>query len=100
MLIKILRNDFYLNMYASDNPPYEENCDSVCGFNLFSENGVYVDGGEFDYNSNEIKTDDELAKALIKWYFNAESSYEFIAETDDCSYEDFDELLEENDIKL
>ncbi len=99
MLLK-LENNYYLNMYASDNSPYEDNCDSVCGFNLFDDNRIYDDGGEFDYNSDEIKTNDELIKALIKWYFNEDLSYEFVAETDDCSYEDFDELLEENDIKL
>lgn len=99
MLIK-LENGYYINMYNSDNPPYAEGCDSVCGFDLFDENKNYEDGGEFDYNSDEITTNDELAKALIKWYFNEDIAYEFIAETDDCSYEDFDELLEENDITL
>lgn len=100
MLIK-LENNYYMNIYNSSNFPYDYNCDSVCGFDLFDDNHLYEDGGEFEYSSHEIKNDDDLIKALVKWYFNNKSlSYNFIANTDDCSYEDFEELLEENNIKL
>jgi hypothetical protein len=99
MLVK-LENGMYLHTYASDNDAYGANCDSVCGYCLFNKERSYADGGEFDYNSDEIKTDEELLKALIEFHFNTDLSYTFIADTDDVCYEDFDELLEDNGIEL
>ena len=99
MLVK-LDNGMYLHTYDSDNRPFEENCDCVCGFCLFNADYTYEDGGEFDFNSEEIITEEDLLKALIKWYFDKDLSYTFIANTIDMCYEDFNELLEDNEIEL
>lgn len=99
MLVK-LENGMYLHTYDSDNDVYGENCDSVCGYCLFDEDRSYADGGEFDYNSDEIKIDEDLLKALIEFHFGMDLSYTFIADTDDVGYEDFEELLEDNGIEL
>ena len=63
MLVK-LENGMYLHTYDSDNRPFEENCDCVCGFCLFNADYTYEDGGEFDFNSEEIITEENLLKKL------------------------------------
>lgn len=99
MLVK-LENEMWLHTYNSDNRPFEENCDSVLGFCLFNKDYSYEDGGEFDFNSKELLNDEDLLKALIQWYFEKDLDYTFVANTCDCCYEDFNELLEDNDIEL
>ena len=94
MLLK-LSNGQILQCYQSDNPAYGEGCDSVEGYCLFNADGSYEDGGEFDFDSNQIKTYEELYNKLIATMINPNLTYEVVAPTSDCQYEDFKELLEE-----
>ena len=94
MLLK-LSNGQILQVYDSDNEAYGEGCDSVEGYCLFNEDGSYADGGEFDFNSNEITTNEELYNKLIETMIDPNLTYERVANTSDCQYEDFEELLVE-----
>ncbi len=93
MLLK-LKNEMVLQCYQSDNPPYTEGCDSVEGYCLFNTDGSYNDGGELDYNS-EMITEEGILEAVIEMATGECMNYKIIANTSDCQYEDFDELLEE-----
>ena len=94
MLLK-LENGMILQCYDSDNPPCSDGCDSVEGYCLFNADGTCNDGGEFDYNSDEIKTEDALLNELVEFATDKKMKFTVLANTSDCYYEDFDELLEE-----
>lgn len=91
MLLK-LDNGMILQCYSSDNPPYEDNCDSVEGYCLFNANGTFNDGGELDYNSEEVNTEQELYTRVIDIALG-KLDYIVLANTSDCYYENFEELL-------
>lgn len=94
MLLK-LENGMVLQCYDSDNPPCSDDCDCVEGYCLFNADGTYNDGGEFDFNSSKIKTEKTLFNHLIEFAVDKKMKFTILANTSDCAYEDFNELLEE-----
>ena len=94
-MLLLLENGIILQCYDSDNPAYGENCDSVEGYCMFKADGSYDEGGEFDFNSEEIKNETTLFNQLIKFATGQKLKYKVLANTSDCAYEDFNELLEE-----
>ena len=94
-----LENGMLMQCYDSDNCLYEDGNNSCIGYCLFNEDGSYEDGGEFDYNSDDYLTEDEVLKYVIDFATGETMDFTVIADTSDCSYETFDELLEELDPK-
>jgi hypothetical protein len=94
-MLLMLENGMIIQCYDSDNCLFEGDTDSCEGYCLFSEDGTYVDGGELDFNSNKIKTEEALYEDLIKFATGQKLSYIVLANTSDCCYEKFEELLEE-----
>ena len=94
MLLK-LENGMIMQCYDSDNCLFENDTDSCEGYCLFSEDGTYIDGGELDFNSDKIKTEKALYKELIEFATDQKLNYIILANTSDCYYETFEELLEE-----
>jgi hypothetical protein len=94
-MLLMLENGMIIQCYDSDNCLFEGDTDSCEGYCLFSENGAYVDGGELDFNSNKIKTEKALYKDLIEFATGQKLNYTVLANTSDCCYETFEELLEE-----
>lgn len=43
----------YIRLWFSMNPAATENCDACIGYCLYTEDKALIDGGEFDYNSDE-----------------------------------------------
>ena len=94
-MLVLLENGMIIQLYDSDNCLYEDDTDSCEGYCLFNEDGSYNEGGEFDFNSNKIKTENALYKKVIEFATNQKLNYKVLANTSDCAYEDFEELLEE-----
>ena len=94
MLLK-LENGMIMQVYDSDNCLFEDDTNSCEGYNLFNADGSYNDGGELDFNSNTIGKEEDLFKKVIEMATDQNLSYEVVAYTSDCAYEDFEELLEE-----
>ena len=94
-MLLMLENGMIIQCYDSDNCLFEDGNDSCEGYCLFSEDGTYVDGGELDFNSDKIKTEKALYKDLIEFATGQNLNYTILANTSDCCYETFEELLEE-----
>ncbi len=94
-MLLLLENGLIIQCYDSDNCLFEGDTDSCEGYCLFSEDGTYIDGGELDFNSDKIKTEKALYKNLIEFATDKNLSYTILANTSDCAYETFEELLEE-----
>lgn len=94
-MLLLLENGMIIQLYDSDNCLYEDDNDSCEGYCLFDKDGSYIDGGEYDFNSDKIKTEDTLYKKVIEFATDQKLDYEVLANTSDCAYEDFEELLEE-----
>lgn len=94
-MLLMLENGMIIQCYDSDNCLFEGDTDSCEGYCLFSEDGTYVDGGELDFNSNKIKTEEALYENLIEFATSQKLNYTVLANTSDCCYETFEELLEE-----
>jgi hypothetical protein len=97
-MLLMLENGMIIQCYDSDNCLFEGDTDSCEGYCLFSEDGTYVDGGELDFNSNKIKTEEDyiaLYEELIEFATGQKLNYIALANTSDCCYEKFEELLEE-----
>lgn len=94
-MLLLLENGMIIQCYDSDNCLFENDNDSCEGYCLFNEDGSYNDGGEFDFNSNEIKSEDDLYEKLIEFATDTKQKYTILANTSDCAYETFEELLEE-----
>ncbi|MBO7731500.1 MAG: hypothetical protein J6S67_03080 [Methanobrevibacter sp.] len=93
-MLLLLENGMIIQCYDSDNCLFEGDTDSCEGYCLFSEDGTYIDGGELDFNSDKIKTEKALYKNLIEFATDKNLSYTILANTSDCAYETFEELLE------
>lgn len=89
-----LENGMLLHCYDSDNCLYENGADSCEGYNLFYEDGSYYDGGELDFDSSKIQTEEALLKEIIEFATDQKLNYTILAYTSDCCYESFEELLE------
>lgn len=94
MLLK-LEDGSILQCYDSDNCLYEDDTNSCEGYCLFNPDGTYEDGGEFDFNCDKIRTEATLFKHVIEFATGKKMKYTVLANTSDCAYEDFNELLEE-----
>lgn len=94
-MLLMLENGMIIQCYDSDNCLFEDDTDSCEGYCLFSEDGTYIDGGELDFNSDKIKTEKALYKELIEFATGQKLNYTILANTSDCCYETFEELLEE-----
>ena len=94
MLLK-LEDGSILQCYDSDNCLYENGTNSCEGYCLFNPDGTYEDGGELDFNCDEINTEEKLFEELIEFATDKKMKYTVLANTSDCAYEDFNELLEE-----
>lgn len=94
-MLLMLENGMIIHCYDSDNCLFENDTDSCEGYCLFSEDGTYIDGGELDFNSDKIKTEKALYKELIEFATDQKLNYTILANTSDCYYETFEELLEE-----
>ena len=92
-MLLLLENGMIIQLYDSDNCLYEDDNDSCEGYNLFDKDGSYIDGGEYDFNSDKIKTEDTLYEKVIEFATDQKLNYEVLANTSDCAYEDFEELL-------
>ena len=93
-MLLLLENGMIIQCYDSDNCLFEGDTDSCEGYCLFSEDGTYIDGGELDFNSDKIMTEKALYKNLIEFATDKNLSYTILANTSDCAYETFEELLE------
>lgn len=94
-MLLLLENGMIIQCYDSDNCLFEGDTDSCEGYCLFSKDGTYIDGGELDFNSDKIKTEKALYKELIEFATDQKLNYTVLANTSDCYYETFEELLEE-----
>ena len=94
-MLLMLENGMIIQCYDSDNCLYEGDTDSCEGYCLFNEDGTFIDGGELDFNSNKIKTEEALYKDLIEFATGQKLNYIMLANTSDCCYETFEGLLEE-----
>jgi len=95
MLVK-LENGMLLDCYHSDNPCWSDNADCVYGYTIFNCDGSFYDGGEFDFDSTQYKNDEEIITGIINFHFDTNYRFIKIIDTDDCEYENLDELLENN----
>ena len=95
MLVR-LENGMLLDCYGSDNPCWSEDADSVYGYTIFDVNGNFEDGGEFEFDSATIKSEEDIIKGIINFHFEKDYRFIKIIDTDDCEYENIIELLEEN----
>lgn len=89
-----LENGMLIHCYDSDNCLYENGADSCEGYNLFHEDGSFYDGGELDFDSSKIQTEEALLKEVIEFATGQKLNYTILAYTSDCCYESFEELLE------
>jgi len=94
-MLLLLENNKIMLCYDSDNCLYENNTDSCEGYVLFNEEGTFEDSGELDFNSNNIKTESALYDEIIEFATDQKLNYKIIANTSDCYYDNFNELLEE-----
>lgn len=94
-MLLMLENGMIIQCYDSDNCLYEGDTDSCEGYCLFNEEGTFVDGGELDFNSNKIKAEEDLYKELVEFATGQKLNYIILADTSDCCYETFEELLEQ-----
>lgn len=95
MLVK-LENGMLLDCYHSDNPCWSEDANCNYGYTIFNCDGSFYDGGEFEFDSTLYQSDEEIIKGIIKFHFEQDFRFIKIIDTDDCEYEDINELLEEN----
>lgn len=94
-MLLVLENGMIMQCYDSDNCLYEDDTDSCEGYCLFNADGTYNEGGEFDFNSDKIKTERTLLNKVVEFAVGQKMKYSVLANTSDCAYEDFNELLEE-----
>lgn len=72
----------YIELWFSDNQPYDSNNPGCIGIELFDENTNEVDGGELDYTSDTIELKDMLDECLALFNLKAIEKEKVILEKD------------------